>query len=118
MKILIVDDSRVARVSLKKALSGLMNIEFLEADDGISALSAVTNRNPDLIFTDWYMEEMDGLELINKIREKRNAVKICMVTSEANIDRQALVLDGGADYVITKPIKYNELAKALEHLTA
>lgn len=116
MKILIVDDSRVARSSLKKALSGLMNIDFLEADDGHTALLAIEDRNPDLIFTDWYMEKMDGLELIKKIREGDNSVKICMVTSEANDERKSLALEGGADYIINKPIKLNELAKAFEFL--
>ncbi len=116
MKILIVDDSRVARSGLKKALSGLMNIEFLEADDGVTALSVVKNATPDLIFTDWYMKEMDGLDLIKKIREGNNPVKICMVTSEANDERKALALDGGADYIVNKPIKFDELAKALEQL--
>ncbi len=116
MKILIVDDSRVARNSLKKALAGLMNIEFIEADDGTTALAAVKSGNPDLIFTDWYMKEMDGLEFINTIRESKNAVKICMVTSEANNERKTLALDKGADYIINKPIKFDELAKALEYL--
>lgn len=116
MKILIVDDSRVARSSLKKALAGLMNIEFQEADDGLTALSAIEVENPDLIFTDWYMKEMDGLEFIKKIRENKNPVKICMVTSEANAERKALALGEGADYLINKPIKFNELAKALEQL--
>ncbi len=116
MKILIVDDSRVARSGLKKALSGLMDIEFLEADDGTTGLLAVQDGTPDLIFTDWYMKTMDGLELIEKIRESNNSVKICMVTSEANDDRKTLALDRGADYLINKPIKLDELAKALEQL--
>lgn len=116
MKILIVDDSRVARNSLKKALAGLMDIEFIEADDGVTALSVVKNENPDLIFTDWYMKEMNGLELIKQIRESKNAVKICLVTSEANEERKTLALDEGADYIVNKPVKNNELAKALEQL--
>lgn len=116
MKILIVDDSRVARSSLKKALAGLMNIEFVEANDGKTAIPAVEKEAPDIIFTDWYMEEMDGLELIKIIRASNNSVKICMVTSEANAERKKLALSEGADYIICKPIQFNELAKALEHL--
>lgn len=116
MKILIVDDSRVARAGLKKALAGLMNIDFLEADDGKTALPVVKNGKPDLIFTDWYMDEMDGLELIRQIREENNPVKICMVTSEANDERKKLAIDTGADCVVNKPIQFNELAKALELL--
>ena len=116
MKMLIVDDSRVARAGLRKALSGLMNIEFSEADDGETALLTIEENNPDIIFSDWYMKKMDGLELIQKIRTTNNPVKICMVTSEANEERKKLALAEGADYIINKPIKLDELAKALEHL--
>jgi len=68
------------------------------------------------VFTDWYMKEMDGLEFIKKVRVDKNPVKICMVTSEANDDRKAFAIENGADYIINKPIQFNELAKALETL--
>lgn len=116
MRILIVDDSRVARSSLKKALLNLMNIQFIEADDGETALAAMKNEKPDVIFTDWYMEKMDGLELIKRTRESDKTVKICMITSEANSDRQALAYNAGADCVLNKPIKIDKLAKALEQM--
>lgn len=116
MKILIVDDSRVARSTLKKALSGLMNIKFTEADDGESAWAAIEKEVPDIVFTDWYMEKMDGLELIKKIRKKYDGVKICMITSEANDERMALAQNAGADCVLNKPIEMHKLAKALEIL--
>jgi two-component system, chemotaxis family, chemotaxis protein CheY len=116
MIILIVDDSRVARAGLKKALSGLMNMEYLEADSGITALAIMHDNKPDLVFTDWYMEGMDGLEFIQKVREKKDPVRICMVTSEANEERKKLALAEGADWIINKPIKFDELAKALEQL--
>lgn len=116
MKILIVDDSRVARNTIKKALSGLVNINFFEADDGKTAWILIRKENPDLIFTDWYMENMDGLELIRKIRKSNNSVKICMLTSETNNERHALARSEGADYILSKPIKREQLAKALEQL--
>lgn len=116
MKILIVDDSRVARRSIRKILSGLMDIEFFEAESGESALEVVATETPDLIFTDWYMDKMDGLEMISKIREDNNPVKICMITSEANEEKLATAMNVGADYIVGKPIKLNELAKAFETL--
>jgi DNA-binding response OmpR family regulator len=116
MKILIVDDSRVARNNIKKALSGLVGIEFIEADNGKTAWVAIKNEKPDLIFTDWYMDEMDGLELIKKVRESNNTVKICMLSSETNNERQALARSTGADYILKKPSKNEDIAKALEYL--
>lgn len=116
MKILIVDDSRVARSNIKKALSGLVDITIFEAEDGNKGWTVVQKENPDIIFTDWYMENMDGLALIRKVRQGNNAVKICMLTSETNDERQALAKKEGADYILTKPLKLEELAKALEYL--
>ncbi len=116
MKILIVDDSRVARNSLRRALSGLMDITFSEADDGVTALESIGNELPDLIFTDWYMDMMDGPELIKKVKQTHKNIKICMVTSETNEERQQMALREGADYVVTKPFKVNEVVKALECL--
>lgn len=116
MKILIVDDSKVARNNIKKALSGLVGIQFIEANDGKTGWLAIEKEKPDLIFTDWYMEEMDGIELIKKVRESNNMVKICLLSSEANNERQVLARSAGADYILQKPAKNEEIAKALEHL--
>lgn len=116
MKILIVDDSRVARANIKRALSGLVNITIFEAVDGNEGWAVLLKENPDIIFTDWYMENMDGLALIRKVRQCNNAVKICMLTSETNDERQALAKKEGADYILNKPLKLEELAKALEYL--
>ncbi len=116
MKILIVDDSKVARNSIKKALSDLDNVIFLEANSGKDGWTIFTTDKPDLIFTDWYMDEMDGLELIKKIRSAGTNVKICMLTSETNEERMKLALGEGADYILSKPIRSEELARALEYL--
>ncbi len=116
MKILIVDDSRVARNSLKKALAGLSDITFSEADDGTTALEAIAQDPPDILFTDWYMGEMDGLELIQKVKQTHAHIKICMFTSETNEERKNLALQEGADYLVNKPFKVNEVVKALEYL--
>jgi two-component system chemotaxis response regulator CheY len=111
-----VDDSRVARSNIMKALSGLVDIRFFEADDGVGAWSIVQRENPDVIFTDWYMQNMDGLELIRRVRQRGNATKICMLTSETNNERQNLARREGANCILTKPIKLDQLARALEQM--
>jgi len=116
MKILIVDDSRVARNNIKKALSGLVNIQFFEADDGVAAWAIVEREIPDVIFTDWYMENMDGLELIRKVRNISKSIQICMLTSETNSERQLLAKQEGANCILTKPIKLEELALAISQV--
>lgn len=116
MKILIVDDSRVARASIKRLLSALVQIEFFEADDGLAALKVIEAENPEIIFTDWYMEGMNGLELIKEVRLSKKTVKICMITSETNEEKKAMVMESGADYILNKPFQNHELAIAFEKM--
>ena len=117
MKIMIVDDSRVARNTLRKALvAGLVNVEFVEADDGMTAWAIIEKDQPDLLFTDWYMEKIDGLQLTRKVRQINQTIKICVLTSETNTERHKLVFDAGADSVLTKPFKNHQLAKVLQAL--
>lgn len=117
MKILIVDDSRVARNTLRKALvAGLVNVDFFEADDGETAWTIIQKEQPDLLFTDWYMENMSGLELTRKVREYNQVMKICVLTSETNPERHALVLEAGANSIMTKPFRNDKLAKVLQDL--
>lgn len=117
MKILIVDDSRVARNTLRRALaSGLVAVDFFEADDGETAWSIIIAEQPDLLFTDWYMERIDGLELTKRVRKINQEMKICVLTSETNTERHSLVLAAGADSLLTKPFKNDQLAKVLQNL--
>ena len=103
---LVVDDSRAIRTILSKTLREL-GFEVREAANGKEALeliqaekSAVT-----LILLDWNMPEMNGLDLLKRLREnpKLSSLVVVMVTAETEVDRIAEALEAGANEYVMKP---------------
>lgn len=106
IKILVVDDSKLARKRIIMTLSEA-NIEheiLAEASDGIEALSIFKELKPDLIITDLEMPNMDGLELIIEIRKEDLDVRIIVVSSAVNEKiKQTLKTDHHTN-IVKKPI--------------
>ena len=103
---LVVDDSRAIRTILSKTLREL-GFEVREAANGKEALeliqaekSAVT-----LILLDWNMPEMNGLDLLKRLREnpKLSSLVVVMVTAKTEVDRIAEALEAGANEYVMKP---------------
>src|SRR4051812_24432301 len=100
MRVLLVDDSRTMRNILRKSLEGLgTGVEFLEANDGIEALTCIasTPEGFDLIMVDWNMPNMDGITLVRKIREKDKTTPLIMATTEAEKSRVMEALKAGVN---------------------
>lgn len=106
-RILVVDDERAIQRFLRNALS---TGEFLlyEADSGQQALSAAATVRPDLIILDLGLPDMDGLEVIRRLREWTQTPIIILSVREREEDKIA-ALDGGADDYVTKPFGIGEL---------
>jgi two-component system, chemotaxis family, chemotaxis protein CheY len=111
-KILIVDDFDIIRANLKKIANqlGIKNIQ--EAADGVIAwekLNKVENLNEpfDLIFLDWNMPRMNGLELLLEIKksEALKNIPIIMTTAEREQKSVITALSSGASDYIVKPFK-------------
>lgn len=105
--ILVADDSRVVRVSLKKILQN--DYEIIEADDGEKAWKILL-QNPEirLVFSDLSMPEMDGIELLRKLRHSDqenicNLPFIVITGREENEETRSQLLNEGANELITKP---------------
>lgn len=106
MKILLVDDSRMMRTILKKILLTMSNdIEFAEADDGQQALAviATTPGGFQLALIDWNMPNMNGLTLVQRIRETDKKTPLIMVTTEAEKSRIMDALKAGVNNYALKP---------------
>jgi DNA-binding response OmpR family regulator len=107
MKILIAEDNRASRVLLEKLLK-LQGHDVLSTDNGMEAIELFSLHNFDIVFLDWVMPKMTGIEVAIKIREeeKDKEVKpyIIMVTSKSGQNNMLTALEAGVDDFITKPI--------------
>src|SRR5579863_4754263 len=104
-KALVVDDSKAIRMIVGRTLREL-GFEVTEAADGVAALESLRAAGPvDLMMADWNMPEMDGLELLQKVRANQSygGMKIVMVTTENEVDQMAAALAAGADEYVMKP---------------
>jgi two-component system chemotaxis response regulator CheY len=117
MRALIVDDSRFVRGLLRSFLEE-KGIECTEAGDGKAGLDQLHGEQGfDLALIDWNMPVMDGLEMLKRLRaEGFSAVKVLMVTTEAENDHILRALDAGADEYLMKPFDDEALTEKLAML--
>ncbi len=112
MNILIVDDSEVMRKIVRKVVEENMpgaNHSYLEASDGMSALSLAGPQAVDLILLDWNMPELDGLSVVKKLRSDEVDTPIIMVTSNVGRDKLMEAMEAGVTTYIEKPIRGQDL---------
>jgi two-component system, chemotaxis family, chemotaxis protein CheY len=105
---LVIDDSRVMRTMVMKALGAarLGQFEFTEAGDGAEALAKFDPAKFDICFVDWNMPNMTGLEFVKRARARGDSdrVPMIMVTSEQAVGKiDEALSEAGADTYICKP---------------
>jgi two-component system, OmpR family, response regulator MprA len=116
MKILVVDDERAVRESLRRALE-LEGYEIELAADGEEALRRLGLEEPaDAAILDVLMPGIDGLEVCRRLRSSGNLVPVLMLTARAEIDSRVEGLDAGADDYLPKPFALAELLARLRAL--
>jgi two-component system, OmpR family, response regulator MprA len=116
VKILVVDDERAVRDSLRRALE-LQGYEVELAEDGAQALARLgANGQPDAVVLDILMPGIDGLEVCREIRRSGSAVPVLMLTARDAIGDRVEGLDAGADDYLVKPFHYPELAARIENV--
>ena len=109
MKILVVDDERAVRESLRRALE-LEGYEIELADDGVAALAALEDGDdPDAMILDVLMPGVDGLEVARQVRRGGSRLPILMLTARVEVGDRVAGLDAGADDYVTKPFALEEL---------
>ncbi|CAN5223218.1 response regulator transcription factor [soil metagenome] len=118
VKILVVDDERAVRESLRRALE-LEGYEIELAGDGREALSRLTENGgsqPDAVILDVLMPGVDGLEVCRRLRRGGNRVPVLMLTARDEIENRVAGLDAGADDYVTKPFALEELVARVRAL--
>lgn len=110
--VLIVDDERSIRVSLRTILSNL-GFNIIEAGRGEEAISLVRTEQFDAVLLDINMPGIGGVEACRAMRRTAPRLPILMLTVQGNEDRKVEALDAGADDYITKPFQLRELIARL-----
>lgn len=120
-RILIADDDTMVRIGLKTVIDWEENGFLLvgEAQDGQQALELAQTLHPDIIITDIKMPGMDGIELIERLREKGVATEILVLSSydEFDLVKKALKL-GAKDYLLKLNLEPEELLRCLRSIAS
>jgi two-component system, OmpR family, response regulator MprA len=109
VKILVVDDERAVRESLRRALE-LEGYEIELAENGMQAIDRLHGEpEPDAMVLDVLMPGMDGLEVSRTLRREGSRLPILMLTARTQVEDRVEGLDAGADDYLTKPFALEEL---------
>ena len=115
MRILVVDDERAVRGSVRRALA-LEGYSVSEAESGQRALDELKACAMDAVVLDVLMPDLDGLEVCRRVRAAGDRVPILMLTARERIADRVAGLDAGADDYLVKPFALEELLARLRAL--
>jgi two-component system KDP operon response regulator KdpE len=111
ISVLVIDDEPPIRRFLRTSLSP-QNYRVIEAGDATSGLDLIAREKPDLVILDLGLPDMDGLDVIRRIRAK-SAVPIVVLSSRGDERAKVEALELGADDYVTKPFGMDELVARL-----
>ncbi|MEX0581513.1 MAG: response regulator transcription factor [Mycobacterium sp.] len=115
MRILVVDDDRAVRESLRRSLA--FNGYTVDlAEDGVEALEAIASERPDAVVLDVMMPRLDGLEVCRQLRSTGDDLPILVLTARDSVSERVSGLDAGADDYLPKPFALEELLARLRAL--
>lgn len=111
---LVVDDSRVVRTIARRIMEEL-RYSVAEAEDGFAGLRACHDKMPDLIFLDWNLPSMKGLDFIKSVRGQRdgNHPVILFCTTESDPGEIASAMAAGANEYVLKPFDGSQVRAKL-----
>ncbi|MCB9441920.1 MAG: response regulator transcription factor [Mycolicibacterium sp.] len=115
MRILVVDDDRAVRESLRRSLS-FNGYNVLLAEDGVEALDVITNDRPDAVILDVMMPRLDGLEVCRRLRSTGDDLPVLVLTARDSVSERVAGLDAGADDYLPKPFALEELLARMRAL--
>ena len=111
-KILLVDDSALARRSVRQMLEGA-GYEVAEAEDGLIALERYFLEKPDLVILDLVMNGMMGLDVLQKLHEMDPKVIAIVVSADIQHSSREMAVAGGARDFLNKPVDRASLLSAV-----
>jgi DNA-binding NtrC family response regulator len=113
-KILIVDDERLVRWSLRQKCEE-WGYQVTEAESGTDGLRMARNESPDLVLLDVRLQDMNGLQVLERMKQNGDARAVIMITADPQLEDVKQALKQGAYDFIGKPIDYDELRVAVHN---
>ncbi len=113
--VLVVDDDRAVRESLRRSLE-FNGYTVSLAADGAEALASIAQQAPDVVVMDVMMPRLDGIEATRALRAAGNDLPILVLTARDSVGDRVEGLDAGADDYLTKPFSLEELLARLRAL--
>jgi two-component system chemotaxis response regulator CheY len=112
MKVLLVDDSALARRSVRQILTAA-GYEVVEAEDGMVALERYFIEKPDIVLLDLVMRGMYGLDVLTKLRELDPDARVVVVSAAIQDSARQLVHDAGASAFVQKPVERDRILSVI-----
>jgi two-component system chemotaxis response regulator CheY len=119
LKFAVIDDSSTMRRIIVNTLKGMGHTDIIQGEDGVEGWKVIdANPDVDIILTDWNMPNMNGLELVIKIRSDSRFEKtpIVMVTTEGGKKEVIIAMKAGVNNYIVKPFSAEILKEKLDGL--
>ena len=113
--ILIADDDPKLLKMVRRTLM-YEGFEVITAADGRDTLNQVETKTPDLLILDWMMPELDGIDVLIRLREADNNIPVLMLTARDTVESRVEGLNKGADDYLVKPFAPSELLARLNAL--
>jgi len=112
--ILIVDDEKLVRWSLRKKCEE-WGYQVLESEDGMTGLRMVREESPDLVLLDVRLPDIGGVEVLQRLKDSGDARAVVMITADPQLDDVKAAIRLGAFDFVGKPLNFDELAVTIEN---
>jgi ATP-dependent Lon protease len=114
-QVLVVDDEEIARTNMEHVLTR-EGYQVKTAANGLEALERAREQDFDLILTDLKMDKMDGLQLLEAVKDVAPRAAVVMITGFATVDSAVAAMQKGAVHYLPKPIKIEELRATVKKI--
>ncbi len=115
-KILVVDDSQFITAAVGKTLRE-NGYDVIEANNGFLAIDKARTDSPDCILLDLLMPEIDGLEVLARLKKQGMTIPVIILTADIQDTTKKRCLEAGAADFLNKPPKAEEMLSAIKRLT-
>jgi len=114
--ILVVDDSKMSRKLVIRSLPEEWDVPIFQAANGIEALEIFHEKNPDVIFLDLTMPELDGFGVLAALQKEETKVPVIVISADVQTEAYERAIGLGARAFIQKPMDHGDVKKVVQEL--